>query len=134
MVSGAYHNDLILTCYEMIHQDNSCYSVSPFKMITVLILSPNLYIISPWLIYSILLTGNLWLLIPFIYFAHFNSPLLLQPQCSLNLWIGFVLYFSFHIWDHAVFVSLYDLFHLVWLLSLSMWSQMTRFHSFILAE
>lgn len=84
----------------MIHQDNSYYSVSPFKMSTLLILSPRL-------IYLILLTGSLWLLIPFICFAHLNSSLLLQPQvCSLNLWIGFVLYFNFHIWDHAVFISL----------------------------
>ena len=101
------------------HDNKSSNHLVPYKVITVLLtIFLMLYMTSPWLIYYV--TGGLYLLIPFIYFAHSPQPppFWQPPICSLYLWIYFHIVSSFcfldstYKWDHAVFLFL-------WLISLS---------------
>ena len=64
----------------------------PYKVIKILLtLFPMLHITSPWLIYFI--TGSLYLLVPFPYFAHPPSPCPLASVCSLYLCVSFCFMF-----------------------------------------
>ena len=91
LVPGTGHSDLILLYSSKGSCNNSSYSLSPYKDITLLLTTyPTLYISFPWLIYFA--TGNFYPLI---------SP--------TNLFFFFSLSLSFYLplfWQPAVF-SLY---------------------------
>ena len=94
------------------HQNKSCYQLSPYKIITLLVtIFFMLYTTSLWLICSI--NGGLYLLIPFPYFTHPPTPLAsgYQPICFLYLkvWFCFVVIIhsffflnSTNTWNHTV--------------------------------
>ena len=94
------------------HLDKSSYHLSPYKVTTILLIRfYMLYITFLWFILY-----KLCLLISLIYLVHFSFPFLSGNHiCCLYLWDSYWFYFFFTYstckWNHAVFVSLPDLFH-----------------------
>lgn len=131
LISGAMHTgDLTLHTLWSDHQYKSSNYVSSYKFITILFtIFFMLYTTTLWLI--LFITGDLYLLIPFTYFASHLS--LSTPPVMTNLFSVSMNFFSFYFclfcfstynWDHTV-LSL-SAYHL----DPSMVLQIARFHHF----
>ena len=74
--------------------DKSSYHLSPYKdIISLLTVSPMLYIPYSWFIYFV--TGSLYLLVSLNYFSHLPTPLLWYPPLYLWLCLHFVVVVAF---------------------------------------
>ena len=73
LVSCVQHSDSTIL-YVMLRSQKCSYHPSPCNTITIsLIIFPVLYLVFPWFSHSI--TGNLFLPLPFTYFAHTHNPI-----------------------------------------------------------
>ena len=124
--------------FQMIYtyHSESSFLLLLYKFITVLLtVFPMLYVSSLWLIYCV--TGSLYLLIPFTYFAHFPVLSLLPTTCMFSVSVSLLLFHFFnsiHKWSYMAF-------DFVWLSSLSITLSMSihvvtsaKFSFFFMAE
>ena len=118
LVSSVQHSNLISLYIYAMFTINGAISVTKQHYYTIIDIFFMLFLLFPRLIYSI--TGSLYLLLPFTYFAH--SPhsgnhqfvLCIYRSDSVFCLLIHFFFFLFHIWvkSYGIYLSWSDSFHL----------------------